>query len=82
MAALPPPRLRLWMEKHGHKVSANLGEQKLRDRAAEVSLETNDPLPTLGKLRLIDGKTGTSFDSPVTVGYGPVERACTLSSTR
>ncbi|HQZ54258.1 MAG TPA: DNA-directed RNA polymerase subunit beta [Thermoflexales bacterium] len=61
--------LRLWMEKHGHKVSANLGEQKLRDRAAEVSLETNDPLPTLGKLRLIDGKTGTSFDSPVTVGY-------------
>ena len=61
--------LRLWMEKHGHKASANLSEQKLRDRAAEVSLETNDPLPTLGKLRLIDGKTGTSFDSPVTVGY-------------
>jgi len=68
-AAVVNACLRLWMEKHGHKVAANLSDEKLRERAAEVSVETGDPLPNLGKLKLIDGKTGTAFDSPVTVGY-------------
>jgi DNA-directed RNA polymerase subunit beta len=31
-------------------------------------MELNDPLPTLGKMKLYDGKTGEPFDQPVTVG--------------
>ncbi len=60
--------LRLWLESHGHKVG-NLGDEKVEQRANEVSLELNIPLPTLGKMTLIDGKTGEPFDNPVTVGY-------------
>jgi DNA-directed RNA polymerase beta subunit len=37
-------------------------------RANQVSLECNDPLPTPGKMKLFDGKTGDAFDQPVTVG--------------
>jgi len=60
--------LRLWLEAHGHK-SGNLSDEKVRERASEVSLETGDPLPTLGKMKLIDGKCGEPFDNPVTVGF-------------
>jgi DNA-directed RNA polymerase subunit beta len=61
--------LRLWLESKGHKVASNIGEEKLRERASDVSLENGDPLPTLGKMKLIDGKSGEAFDNPVTVGY-------------
>ncbi len=60
--------LRLWLESKGRKVG-NLSDEKLRERANEVSLETGEPLPTLGKMRLFDGKTGEPFDNPVTIGY-------------
>ena len=40
----------------------------LRDLAAEVMQETGVPIPLLGKQRLYDGKTGQSYDQPVTVG--------------
>ncbi|MDW8351156.1 MAG: DNA-directed RNA polymerase subunit beta [Anaerolineae bacterium] len=60
--------LRLWIESKGYQAD-NLSDEKLRERADKVSLETGDPLPTLGKMRLIDGKTGEPFDKPVTVGY-------------
>jgi DNA-directed RNA polymerase subunit beta len=36
--------------------------------ASQLSFETGIPAPTLGKERLVDGKTGESFDQPVTVG--------------
>ncbi|MCX6018565.1 MAG: DNA-directed RNA polymerase subunit beta [Chloroflexi bacterium] len=60
--------LRLWLEVQGHKVG-NLGDEKVEHKAVEVSTETGVPLPTLGKMRLIDGKNGEAFDNPVTVGY-------------
>jgi DNA-directed RNA polymerase subunit beta len=60
--------LRIWCEVNGHKVG-NLGDEKLRERANQISLETGNPLPTLGKMKLYDGKTGEAFDNPVTVGY-------------
>jgi len=41
---------------------------KVAKLAAKLSLETNFPLPVLGKERLIDGKSGHAFDQPVTVG--------------
>jgi DNA-directed RNA polymerase subunit beta len=59
--------LRLWLEERGVK-TGNLGDDKVRVRAEEVSSELFEPLPTVGKLMLYDGKTGQPFDQPVTVG--------------
>jgi DNA-directed RNA polymerase subunit beta len=41
---------------------------KLTELAAKATVLTHVPLPTLGKERLLDGKTGRPFDQPVTVG--------------
>jgi len=60
--------LRLWLASKGHQVG-DLSEAELREYATKVSLETGDPMPTLGKMKLYDGKTGEPFDRPVTVGY-------------
>jgi DNA-directed RNA polymerase subunit beta len=60
--------LRLWLESKGHAVDG-LSESQIRERATQVSIETGDPMPTLGKMKLFDGKTGEPFDRPVTVGY-------------
>ncbi len=59
--------LRLWLEERGVK-TGNLGEDKVRERAEQVSSELFEPLPTVGKVTLFDGKTGRPFDQPVTVG--------------
>ena len=59
--------LRLWLEERGVK-TGNLGEEKVRERAEQVSSELFEPLPTVGKVALYDGKTGRPFDQPVTVG--------------
>jgi DNA-directed RNA polymerase subunit beta len=40
----------------------------LTKNAHDITVHTHVPLPTLGKERLIDGKTGKPFDQPVTVG--------------
>jgi DNA-directed RNA polymerase subunit beta len=40
----------------------------LQELAYRITVETHEPLPTLGKEKLIDGKTGRPFDQPVTVG--------------
>jgi len=59
--------LRLWMEDQGHRGNRWSGEE-LHKRAEGISLETNHPLPTIGKQVLYDGKTGERFDQSVTVG--------------
>ncbi len=59
--------LRLWMESLGYDV-ADLPSEGVRARAEQVSLETGQPMPTLGKQILRDGLTGDSYDRPVTVG--------------
>jgi DNA-directed RNA polymerase subunit beta len=59
--------LRLWLEDRGVK-TGHLGDEKVRMRAEEVSSELFEPLPTVGKVTLYDGKTGLPFDQPVTVG--------------
>ncbi len=41
---------------------------KLTELAAEITVHTHIPLPTMGKERLFDGKSGRPFDQPVTVG--------------
>jgi len=59
--------LRIWLEDRGREV-ADLDDDAVEDLAVQVSMETSDPLPTLGKMILCDGKTGEPFDRPVTVG--------------
>jgi DNA-directed RNA polymerase subunit beta len=60
--------LRLWLESHEVN-QAELTDEQVRVRAPQVSMETSDPLPTLGKMKLMDGKAGEPYDHPVTVGY-------------
>jgi DNA-directed RNA polymerase subunit beta len=59
--------LRLWMEERGQSI-ADLPDEELILRATSYSLKRNEPLPTLGKMLLYDGKTGKPFDQPVAVG--------------
>ncbi len=58
--------LRLWMESLGY--TENVPEEKVRETAEQVMLETGRPMPILGKQILRDGKTGLPYDQPVTVG--------------
>jgi len=59
--------LRIWLEDRGREV-AGLEDDAIAELAVRVSIETGDPLPTLGKMVLYDGKTGEPLDRPVTVG--------------
>ncbi|MDY6878214.1 MAG: DNA-directed RNA polymerase subunit beta, partial [Chloroflexota bacterium] len=59
--------LRIWLEDRGQEV-AGLDDESVEVLATQVSVETSDPLPILGKMILYDGKTGEQFDWPVTVG--------------
>ncbi|HET92383.1 MAG TPA: DNA-directed RNA polymerase subunit beta [Chloroflexi bacterium] len=59
--------LRVWLEDRGHDVSG-LEDEAVERLAAQVSVESSDPLPILGKMVLYDGKTGEPFDRPVTAG--------------
>jgi DNA-directed RNA polymerase subunit beta len=58
--------LRLWIESHGH--TGRVAEARLMEVAQEIVNATGEPLPTLGKQMLRDGKTGFPYDQPVTVG--------------
>jgi DNA-directed RNA polymerase subunit beta len=57
--------LRMWLHDHGHD---NVADKDLEKRAQALMLKTSDPIPTLGKQTLRDGKTGQPYDQPVTVG--------------
>ena len=60
--------LQLWIKDLGYKVKKSLSGEDLRTKAREVMEETDQPMPTLGKQKLRDGKTGDYYDHPVTVG--------------
>ncbi len=59
--------LREWVRYHGEDPSALQGEA-LEQAAQALSDATGWPLPTTGKQRLYDGKSGEPYDSPVTIG--------------
>ena len=59
--------LREWMRFHDVD-AADMSESQLEDAAIALSRETGWPMPTTGKQRLYDGKTGVAYDSPVTIG--------------
>ncbi len=59
---------RLWIKSHGQEVDPSMDLEHVNAIAHQIMLETGDPLPTLGKLNIRNGKTGEKFDQPVTVG--------------
>jgi DNA-directed RNA polymerase subunit beta len=59
--------LREWMIYHGGE-SSELTGSALEEAAHQLSTKTGWPLPTTGKQRLYNGKTGDPYDSPVTIG--------------
>jgi DNA-directed RNA polymerase subunit beta len=59
--------LREWMI-HFEVDPGELTGAELVQTAEELSQESGWPLPTTGKQRLYDGKTGSPYDSPVTIG--------------
>jgi DNA-directed RNA polymerase subunit beta len=58
--------LRLWIESQGH--TGRIAESRILEVAQEMTNATGQPIPTLGKQTLRDGKTGIPYDQPVTVG--------------
>lgn len=61
--------LKLWLAKNGKDVEAIDDIDELNKIARKLMIETGDPVPTIGKQILRDGKTGERYDQPVTVGY-------------
>jgi DNA-directed RNA polymerase subunit beta len=59
--------LRLWLSDLGYEVS-DLADGDLPGAAERASAETGQPTPVSGKMVLHDGKSGETFDRPVTVG--------------
>ena len=59
--------LRLWLVRMEKDIEGKTTDE-LRKMSLEVTLETNIPVPILGKQLLRDGKTGEPYDQPVTVG--------------
>jgi DNA-directed RNA polymerase subunit beta len=59
--------LRIWMESNGADISQVLDDD-IRAKASEFIAPNGSPMPILGKQVLRDGKTGSMYDQPVTVG--------------
>ncbi len=60
--------LQLWIQSFGFKANKNLSGDELYTKAREVMKAVDKPIPTLGKQKMRDGKTGEYYDHPVTVG--------------
>ena len=61
--------LELWLEQQGEKRVRGKAMHSLEARADKMLLEKGVAAPTYGKQMLIDGRTGETFNQPVTVGY-------------
>jgi DNA-directed RNA polymerase subunit beta len=60
--------LSIWLKKQGEEVPDGATPEEIRSQAEAYMASHGTPLPILGKLTLFDGKTGTAYDQPVTVG--------------
>lgn len=60
--------LHLWAKQLGKIMPENADLEALQKTAQKIMLETGNPIPTIGKQILRDGKTGDQYDQPVTVG--------------
>jgi DNA-directed RNA polymerase subunit beta len=57
----------LWLKKYNVDIDS-VSDADLHNRCLQCTVDTGSPLPILGKQVLRDGKNGTAFDQPVTVG--------------
>jgi DNA-directed RNA polymerase subunit beta len=60
--------LQLWAKKLDKKIDAKLEIAEMIFEANKIYLETGEPVPTLGKQLLRDGRTGDLYDQPVMIG--------------
>jgi len=58
----------LWAKKHGYEIERDLERVAMESKAKEIMFETSNPIPTLGKQIVRDGRTGSLYDQPVTIG--------------
>jgi DNA-directed RNA polymerase subunit beta len=59
--------LRIWLEEMG-VASRDLSREETEQTADKIGADKNLPLPIFGKVILRDGRTGETFDQPITVG--------------
>jgi len=59
--------LRIWLAEQDIE-SKEMSSEELDEKVAQVILKTNQPSPILGKSILRDGRSGDTFQQPVTVG--------------
>ncbi|MFZ3151160.1 MAG: DNA-directed RNA polymerase subunit beta [Anaerolineaceae bacterium] len=60
--------LHLWAKQLGKTMPEDADLEALQEAAQKIMFETGNPIPTIGKQILRDGKTGDRYDQPVTVG--------------
>jgi DNA-directed RNA polymerase subunit beta len=60
--------LLLWSKKLGQPISAELDRASIEQLSKQLMLETGNPMPTIGKQLVRDGRTGEHYDQPVTIG--------------
>ena len=61
--------LEIWLERNGEKNVRKLDIKQMRERGDTVLRKRNVAPPIYGKQTLYDGRTGDTFDQPITVGY-------------
>jgi len=59
--------LKLWLESEDQEVEKLSGDE-IRGKAEAYMAASGKPMPIIGKQIIRDGKTGTPYDNPVTVG--------------
>ena len=59
---------KIWLEDYNIDVS-NLADKDIDELVRKTEIKFNDSNPILGKVKLIDGRTGEFIEQPVTVGY-------------
>ncbi len=61
--------LEIWLAEIGQPEAKGETMEKLEERGAAFYKATNIPPPLFGKTVLHDGRSGETFDQPITVGY-------------
>ena len=61
--------LRIWLKEEAGLDTSNMSVEDLRNETTRVHREEKLAPPIFGKVMLFDGRTGQSFDQPVSVGY-------------
>ena len=61
--------LQLWLKEEAGVESADMNDATMREEARRLNQERQMTPPIMGKMSLVDGRTGEAFAQPITVGY-------------